>query len=359
MKAATVRFHDQAGIPPEKVRLERAVPHIERNIDFGSRQSRSCAHAQEQSLQFAAGSLGVRMDLIEQHAQSSHAAPAPASPNQTSQARVIKQPQHLCLRESLPQIPDWDNSRKVQQRSRQTGAGDPVECRPILAGQAVVPVCIDTARDSSASHGRGHIDRRAIIAAYAPEGGGGPMRQHRSWAAGKDRRHPSSVQVHAGESDRVDPMVDPVKRPAFGSLVHCRLSHPKAPQLIERDQPVLPRGNPRNLRIPTRRRSPPTGRKPHSDSGFSPVGGWFGGFRGHTGRLAYIGARVVRGSHREARGFVPKRERPGFCRASRQSHSPVETSIRLGGVLTSCRPYPAYRRAFRHRRRLPSRAARR
>jgi hypothetical protein len=133
------------------------------------------------------------MDFIEQHAQAGHTAPTPASPNQTSQARLIEQPQHLCLGESLPQFPDCDDSREVQERPRHTGARNPFEHRSILAGQAVVPMRVNTVRDSPAPHGRGHIDQRTIVIAYLPEGSGRSMRQHCVWATREHCRHPLPI----------------------------------------------------------------------------------------------------------------------------------------------------------------------
>jgi hypothetical protein len=210
VKAATVRFHDQTSIPPEEIWLERAGPDAERDVDLGSRQSCARAHTQEQSLQLTAGSLGVRMDLVEQHAQTSHATPAPASLNQTAQAGVIEQAQHLRLGERLPQFPDWDNGREIQERPCQAGAGNPVERRSIVTCQAMVPMRVDTIRNSSATPGGGHIDRCAIVVAYAPKRSCRPMRKHSVRATRKDSRHSSPIQVHARVSDRIDAMVDSV-----------------------------------------------------------------------------------------------------------------------------------------------------
>jgi hypothetical protein len=65
MKTTAVCFDDQPSISPEEIRLEEAVPHVKRDVDLGSRQPCARAHAQEQSLQLTAGSLGCGVELIE------------------------------------------------------------------------------------------------------------------------------------------------------------------------------------------------------------------------------------------------------------------------------------------------------
>ena len=106
----------------------------------------------------------------------------------------------------------------------------------------------------------------------------------------------------------------------------------------------------------SRGRRLPTGLNRVDTSRLRPVGPWCWAWgegdacRRAGGALKLADVGLVRHVTREARRL------PGL---SGKRHSPVGARIRLGGVATSCRPCPAYRRAFRRRRRLPSRAARR
>ncbi|HEY2334770.1 MAG TPA: hypothetical protein VGH58_07185, partial [Solirubrobacterales bacterium] len=97
------------------------------------------------------------------------------------------------------------------------------------------------------------------------------MRQERIGATGEHRRHPPPVGIQATMAHRVDAVMNPVQRPGRCSLLHRRLIYPQAPQLIYRDQSVLPLSDLGNVSIPPCRRPPPTGPKQHPGGGFGPV----------------------------------------------------------------------------------------
>lgn len=69
------------------------------------------------------------------------------------------------------------------------------------------------------------------------------MTEHRSLAAGEDRRHPPAVRRETKVPDRIHPSVKPVEPAPLGAHRDRVLSQPGGNELRKRDDAVLPLGD--------------------------------------------------------------------------------------------------------------------
>ena len=115
MKAPTVSFHDQARIPPEKVRLSHPICNLQCDVHLRARQAGANASPEKPPLQFAAGALGRRIEFFEQQAQSSHPPTSATAADQLMELCAVEQTLDLCLRKAPSQLPDRRFAGKVEE----------------------------------------------------------------------------------------------------------------------------------------------------------------------------------------------------------------------------------------------------
>jgi hypothetical protein len=351
VKATTIGLDDQAGVAPEEVRLEPMTADAEWNVDLGRWKLSPAAHAKEDALQFTTGPPRFRMEFVENAAKPRNPAATAAAAKQSAQGGQIDDSQDLSLGKRLPQLPHRDDRGQIEQRPPNGSARNPAYGRPIARRQRV-SMRIYAERMPASTIRRRHISRATIVSPNPPYGSCRAMRQDRAGARSQNGRQPASLLREQRVPHRIDALVHTVQATRSGALAGSILRNAQHTQLLERHKPKLTTSDPGNLTINPR----PTGLKAKIWIALSPVGGGDGG---HAGSVAELGARVARGGARNGGAMRAERERPGGCRASLKLHSPVEDEVTPKGRPTSCRPCPAYRRAYRPRQRLPSRGARR
>lgn len=175
METAAVSFEDQPLVSPEEVRLQGAPFHLERDIYLRLRQANLKANVKEHPLELASAPSVLRMNFIEEPAKTSNSSPTPSSTYLKAKLTVVDDPHGFRLPQGLSQFPWRQDSREVQQRARDGGAGNPVELGAVRTRQPSVPVGDNPGRTSPAPVGRNHVDRVAIRFPEPPEARCGSM----------------------------------------------------------------------------------------------------------------------------------------------------------------------------------------
>jgi hypothetical protein len=233
VKAATVGFDNQPGISPEEIGHRAATARVERHVDLRLRQSSALAHTEEEELHVAPRPLCQGMYFVHHHPQASDTSTSATAPDQLTDGNVVENPQHLGLRDGLPQFPNRSDRREVQQGTSHTRARDAMHFGSIGWSQRFIPMCLDPFRNASPSIGRRYIDRSALILPQPPQRGGRAMRQHRIPSTCKHCRHELHLSSHAHVPDCVNAMLNSMQRPDPGALPSYFFAHPYVTQLLK------------------------------------------------------------------------------------------------------------------------------
>jgi hypothetical protein len=84
--AAAVSFDDEARITPKEVGLDPPTTNLKLNVHLWLRKAGSLAHPEKPPLQFAASSLFLRMEFIEEKTKPSNPSTAPTTAKQGMQS---------------------------------------------------------------------------------------------------------------------------------------------------------------------------------------------------------------------------------------------------------------------------------
>jgi hypothetical protein len=169
MESPTIRFHNQARIPPKEVRLESRALYPEIHVDLGLRKLRFDAHAEEQALQLASRALRVWMQLIHEHPEASNPPATAIAPNQLPQGGDVEDSEHFRLADRPPQLANRENPRKVKQGPLNGRAWDAVDECAIGVAKRSVSVRLDTDGTSPTTTGSGDINPAPLISLHVPQ----------------------------------------------------------------------------------------------------------------------------------------------------------------------------------------------
>jgi hypothetical protein len=167
------------------------------------------------------------------------ATPTRMTIQQQRQRDSARQPSNFGLVEGPFDLPARSHRCQVEDRPEDGGDRNPVDLLHFVGQQARLAQH-DRALLRTAGRVPTHFDALGLIGKNAPQPSRRAMTEHRSWAAGEERRHPSAIRSGQRMPYRVDaPILGPKETP-FDPLRHRVSTDSEREQLPSGHHPVLP-----------------------------------------------------------------------------------------------------------------------